>query len=160
MTSVTSPSLAPEPGAESPSVPSTVQWMPLESPHLPESAVTDSAASVTAVADAAADLEVIRDLLLKAYPDVVPDLVSGDSTTSLLASVEPAREAYARVLATIQANQPNPSSLASGHSTLSTPPQPPPAIPAGGGAPLPIDPDRLPASEKIRRGLASGRRPA
>lgn len=146
-----SPPSPPEPGVESPGVPSPDLPPSAESPPLPEADATDASAR------AATDLAVIRDLLLKAYPDVVPDLVSGDSTASLLASVEPAREAYARVLATIQANPP-PSRLVSGHSTPSTPP--PPAIPAGGGAPLPIDPDRLPASEKIRRGLASGRRPA
>lgn len=157
MTSLTSPSPQPplqELGAESPAVPPAVPPPPPELPLALESDVIDSATAMTAAADAAAsDLAVIRDLLLKAYPDVVPDLVNGDSTASLLASVEPAREAYARVLATIQTN---PSGWAPDHSTTSTPP----AIPAGGGAPLPIDPDRLPASEKIRRGLSAGKRPA
>jgi hypothetical protein len=99
-------------------------------------------------ATTAEDLLVIRDLLLKAYSDVVPDMVIGDSTASLLASIERAREAYAQVLARIEANS---IPIRSEGSS-------PPAIPAGGGLPLPIDPDRLPASEKIRRGLSSGRR--
>lgn len=99
-------------------------------------------------ATTAEDLLVIRDLLLKAYSDVVPDMVIGDSTASLLASIERARDAYAQVLARIEANS---IPIRSEESS-------PPAIPAGGGLPLPIDPDRLPASEKIRRGLSSGRR--
>ncbi|MGI8406874.1 MAG: hypothetical protein ACR2OE_19280 [Thermomicrobiales bacterium] len=153
MTSLTSPSSPQEPDDEFPVVPPTLPSIlpePSRSPESDAAVIDDLPSSATAVAD----LAVIRDLLLKAYPDVVPDLVSGDSTVSLLASVEPAREAYARVLATIQTN---PSGLASGPSIPSTPP---PAIPAGGGAPLPIDPDRLPASEKIWRGLSAGRRPA
>lgn len=35
------------------------------------------------------------------------------------------------------------------------PPPSAPAVPAGGDRPAPVDPERLPASEKIRRGLAS-----
>lgn len=92
------------------------------------------------------DLTAIRDVVLRAYPDVVPDLVRGDSTAALLASVEPARAAYARIRATIQTD--------STHGAANTPM---PTIPAGGGAPLPVDPDRLPSSEKIRRGLITGR---
>jgi len=92
------------------------------------------------------DLTALRDVVLKAYPDVVPDLVRGDSTAALLASVEPARAAYARIRATIQADT----------APVATN-TPMPAIPAGGGAPLPVDPDRLPSSEKIRRGLITGR---
>lgn len=112
MTSLTSPQPPlQELGAESPAVPPAVPPPPPELPLALESDVIDSATAMTAAADAAAsDLAVIRDLLLKAYPDVVPDLVNGDSTASLLASVEPAREAYARVLATIQTN---PSGLGS-----------------------------------------------
>ncbi|HWV34227.1 MAG TPA: hypothetical protein VNZ55_01265 [Thermomicrobiales bacterium] len=93
------------------------------------------------------ELTAIRDVVLKAYPDVVPDLVRGDSAAALLASVEPARAAYARIQATIQANI--------APVVANTPPMP--TIPAGGGAPLPVDPDRLPPSEKIRRGLVTGR---
>ena len=41
-----------------------------------------------------ADLGKVRELVLRAHPDVVPDLVAGSSVDELLASVEPARSAY------------------------------------------------------------------
>ena len=40
------------------------------------------------------DLDAVRDLVLRAHPDVVPELVAGDSVAALLASVEPVRSAY------------------------------------------------------------------
>lgn len=86
------------------------------------------------------DLPAVRALILAAYPDVVPDLVAGTTVADLLASVEGARAAYAAVVARIGPTGEGPAG-------------PPVAIPGGGGAPLPVDPDRLPASEKIRRGL-------
>ena len=45
----------------------------------------------------ATELERVRDLVLQAHPDVVPDLVRGDSLDALLASVEPARTAYQQI---------------------------------------------------------------
>ncbi len=90
-------------------------------------------------AGAMADLDAVRELVLRAHRDVVPELVTGDSVAGILASVEPARAAYAR--------------LAEGWAG-SAPREVP--VPAGGGAPLPTDPSLLPASEKIRRGLAAG----
>ena len=44
-----------------------------------------------------ADLGKVRELVLKAHPDVVPDLVRGSSVDELIASVEPARGAYQRI---------------------------------------------------------------
>jgi hypothetical protein len=85
------------------------------------------------------DLDAIRELVLRAHPDVVPELVSGTSVAELLASVEPARSAYARLVDAIAVQRPVPEAT----------------VPAGGGAPIAIDPDRLPAAEKIRRGLAT-----
>jgi hypothetical protein len=102
--------------------------------------------------DAPDDLAVIRDLLCRVYPDAVPGLIAGETTADLLASVEPARAAarvaYERIQATTAPTYSPPASVVS-------PPSIP--VPAGGGAALPIDPDRLPASEKIRRGLARER---
>jgi hypothetical protein len=69
-------------------------------------------------------------------------LVQGATVADVLASVEPARAAYARVAATISA----PETTA-----------PPPAVPAGGGSAV-IDPGELPAAEKVRRGIANHRR--
>jgi hypothetical protein len=85
------------------------------------------------------DLDAVRELILRAHPDVVPELVTGDSVASMLASVEPARSAYERLTASWTERRP-----AAGTS-----------VPAGGGAPIAVDPDRLPAAEKIRRGLSA-----
>lgn len=81
------------------------------------------------------DVAAVRDLVLRANPDVVPELVTGATIADLIASVEPAREAYARLAASIAAARAS--------------------VPAGGGVPIAVDPDRLPAHEKIRRGLAT-----
>lgn len=45
-----------------------------------------------------ADLSRVRDLVLAANPDVVPEMIAGDSFDSLLASVEPAKAAYKRIV--------------------------------------------------------------
>jgi hypothetical protein len=89
------------------------------------------------------DIEAVRDVVLSAYPDCVPELVRGDTVAELLASVEPARAAYARVAATVPA-------------PVEMVPTPPP-VPAGGGGAV-IDPSDLPAAEKVRRGIANHRR--
>jgi hypothetical protein len=91
------------------------------------------------------DLSAVRTLILEAHPDVVPDLVTGSTVAELLASVEGARAAYAAVAGKLAAM--------TADDGLDGRPASPPMIPGGGGAPLPVDPDRLPASEKIRRGL-------
>ena len=43
------------------------------------------------------DLGKVRELVLKAHPEVVPDLIVGSSVDELIASVEPARTAYQRI---------------------------------------------------------------
>ena len=80
----------------------------------------------------------IRDLVLRAHPDVVPDLVQGDSIESLLASVEPARVAFALLAERIRADQPAPA----------------PTVPAGGATGPAVDPAQLPALKRIKRGLS------
>lgn len=89
------------------------------------------------------DIAAVRDVVLSAYPDCVPELVQGETVTELLASVEPARAAYARVAATMPA------------PAAETPA--PPVVPAGGGSAV-VDPGDLPAAEKVRRGIAVRRR--
>lgn len=97
------------------------------------------------------DIGAVRELVLKAHPDVVPELVTGTSVSELLSTIEPAQAAYARLLETVRSSQPHgPAPQRGSASTGSVP-----AVPAGGSAPVPIDPDRLPAAEKIRRGLQS-----
>lgn len=98
-----------------------------------QSPVEADATEVTAEGD----LEAIRALVLQAHPDVVPEMVVGDSVDALLASVESARSAYMRLA----------ESWTSSRGADVTP------VPAGGGSPMVVDPDRLPAAEKIRRGL-------
>jgi hypothetical protein len=88
------------------------------------------------------DLAALREALLRGYPETVPDLVTGTSVAALLASLEPAAEAYRRVVETVRAAEP----------------AAPPAVPAGNAAPIAIDPAALPSTEKIRRGLAGRRR--
>jgi hypothetical protein len=90
--------------------------------------------------DPATDLAAVRELVLRAHPDVVPELVTGETIAGLIASVEPARAAYARLTESLSIAQ-------------EAPPASP--VPAGGSAPIAVDPDRLPAAEKIRRGLAT-----
>lgn len=86
-----------------------------------------------------AQLDAIRELVLRAHPDVVPELIAGTTIAEMLASVTPARAAWQRLA-----------------ERIGTPPAIPP-VPAGGEKPVAIDPERLSASEKIRRGLARGR---
>lgn len=84
------------------------------------------------------ELAGVRELVLRAHADAVPELVTGATVAELLASVEPARAAYARIAERLAPAEPAA-----------------PSVPAGGAGPVPVDPDRLPAPEKIRRGLAS-----
>ncbi len=87
-------------------------------------------------------LQRVRDLVLQAHREVVPELVVGASLTELLASIEPARAAYANLATRIEADRlPEPQA-----ATV-------PLVPAGGTGPAPLDLDRMPASEKLRRGI-------
>lgn len=87
-------------------------------------------------------LALVRELARKAHPDAVPELIDGEDAAAIAASIEPARAAFARLKAQLASEQPGPAA---------------PKVPAGGNAPA-VDPDRLPAAEKIRRGLLATRR--
>ena len=50
-------------------------------------------------------LQRVRDLVLQAHREVVPELVVGASLTELLASIEPARAAYANLATRIEADR-------------------------------------------------------
>jgi hypothetical protein len=92
----------------------------------------------TPVAPMTDDLAAVRELIVRTHADAVPELIDGATIGELLASIEPAREAFARIAA------------------LSAPPgQTVPAVPAGGAHPAPIDPKSLSPAEKIRRGLGA-----
>jgi hypothetical protein len=108
-----------------------------------------------------AELAKVRELVLKANPDVVPDLVRGNSVDELLASVEPARGAYQRIAeqvrgqaaSTTVTTEPGATVNAQGETTVVVQP---PTVPAGGAGNV-IDPASIPPTEKIRRGLAAER---
>ncbi len=91
------------------------------------------------------ELARLREALLTAYPETVAELVAGGSVGELLESLERAGAAYRTVAAAVAAGRAESAGSAGA----------PPAVPAGDGRPLALDPDRLPTVEKIRRGLAS-----
>jgi len=78
-------------------------------------------------------LTAVRDLVLHAHPNIVPELVTGDTLEDLLASIEPARAAYTRLADRLPAL--------------------PPTVPAGASTPATLDPERIPAALKIQLGL-------
>lgn len=84
----------------------------------------------------ATDLDQVRELILASHPDIVPELVQGNSISDLVGSIDSAKQAYSRIAASV------PKAV---------------TIPAGGNAPVTFDADALPTSEKIRRGLAAQR---
>lgn len=90
----------------------------------------------------AEDLAAVRELALRAYPETVPELVGGESVAAVMNSLQPAAAAYQRIAEGVVARAPTPAA---------------PAVPAGSSPPVSVDPERLPAVEKIRRGLAARR---
>ena len=102
----------------------------------------------------AAELGRVRDLVLQAHPDVVPDLVRGASLDELLASVEPARSAYQQVAERVRGSH----AVAHAASDVSAPVTTvsPPSVPAGGTATV-VDPGTLSPTTKIARALADRR---
>ena len=89
------------------------------------------------------ELTALRDALLRAYPRAVPELVRGASVGELLESLDPAMAAWERVAAAVSVAVPGQGVGA----------ERPPVVPAGNAPAAAVDPDRLPATEKIRRGL-------
>src|SRR5215204_1790280 len=63
----------------------------------PAPLIADRQGNPTGADGPIADLSKVRELVLKAHPDVVPDLIAGGSVDELIASVEPARSAYQRI---------------------------------------------------------------
>jgi hypothetical protein len=89
------------------------------------------------------ELARVREVVLRAHPDVVPELVQGATLDELLGSVEPAQAAFAAVSERVKPADP-----------VAAPPVAPPAVPAGAGTAA-IDPGTLPAHELIRRGIVT-----
>jgi hypothetical protein len=92
------------------------------------------------------DLTAVREVVLRAHPDAVPELIAGTTIAEMLASVEPARAAYARIVASAQTDE---------VADVERPETP--HVPAGDAPAYLVDPDQLPPVEKIRRGLARQR---
>jgi hypothetical protein len=90
------------------------------------------------------DLTLVRELILEAHRDVIPELIAGGTIEQLLASIPPARDAFSRVSERLASNQPS-------HPTATMP------IPAGSHVRTPaINADHLSPATKIRMGLGSG----
>lgn len=86
----------------------------------------------------AAELAIIRDLTIRANPDAVPELITGDSVTEIAASVETAKAAYSRLTEQLRAQRG-------------------PTVPAG-GAPAPtVDISTLSPAQLIQRAVAQRR---
>jgi hypothetical protein len=113
------------------------------------------------------DLGKVRELVLKAHPDVVPDLVRGGSVDELIASVEPARSAYQRVADQVRGSsvrgssaettvtaEPGATVNAEGSTTVVVQP---PVVPAGGASNV-VDPAELAPTTKIAQALAARKR--
>ncbi len=78
-------------------------------------------------------LEAVRALVLKAHPDIVPELVAGETIEDLIASISPATDAYARLTEGLRPSAPS--------------------VPAGASTSAPLDADRLSPTVKIQVGL-------
>lgn len=89
-----------------------------------------------------ASLPALRDLIARAYPDAVPELIQGDSLDEMLASLPAAQAAWARV------------AEAAASASSAPPPDP---VPAGSAVrSTQLDVSALSPLAKIRHGLASG----
>jgi hypothetical protein len=126
----------------------------------PEPPIADSPQPVLA-----GDLSKVRELVLKAHPDIVPDLVAGSSVDELIASVEPARTAYQRIADQVREarSREGEQIVAAGSSReerddSSTPlAVQPPVVPAGGGSNV-AEPGDLGPTTKIAQALAARKR--
>lgn len=94
----------------------------------------------------AEELAAVREVVLRAYPETVPELVGGATVAEVLGSVEAAAAAYLRIAEGVAARA---SGTAPGPTA--------PVVPAGSAPPVGVDPERLPPVEKIRRGLEQRR---
>jgi hypothetical protein len=113
-----------------------------------------------------ADLGKVRELVLKAHPDVVPDLVVGSSVDELIASVEPARTAYQRIADQVRmtgsgVGGPLPLAESEVSSDVRRPTSDPiavqpPVVPAGGATNV-AEPGDLGPTTKIAQALAARR---
>jgi hypothetical protein len=114
----------------------------------PAVVVTETAAVAAVSAD---ELSKVRELVLKAHPEVVPELVRGGSIDELIASVTPAQGAYQQIAERVRAGN---TTVATTETTTVTTPVVPPVVPAGGTAVV-VDPAVLGPTTKIALALAA-----
>lgn len=126
---------------------------PVENEPAGASANAETSSEPAAVDNPKLDLAKIRDLILLAHEDVVPELVTGETFEELLASIEPARQAFQQVADRIvrSSSGANPAAAPKATGTAMTGP-----IPAGQpGRAATHDPQaaNLNPSAKIAEGL-------
>lgn len=114
-------------------------------------AVTSAAQAPTIIhALTSEDLAAARDLVIKANPNAIPEMVAGTTLAELTASAERATAAYERIVSNI-------GSVAAGSASSTASPADqaaiPPVVPAGGAAQVTIT--DLPPAELIKRGLSA-----
>ena len=102
---------------------------------------------------AGTDLNKVRELVLRAHPDVVPDLIAGSSVDELIASVEPARTAYQRIADQVRESRSREVEVSRSRERADQPP----VVPAGGAAAV-VDPGDLAPTSKIAQALAARKR--
>lgn len=106
----------------------------------PDAATLPDTPEAPGVPDAPDELALARELVLRAHPEVVEELIGGNSLAELLASVPAAEAAFARVAATTRA-------AATREATT-------PAVPGGGAVrSAGVNVDGLGPLAKIRAGL-------
>ncbi len=112
----------------------------IEQDALPDSGGAETSETTTAPSHHQ-DIDSVRDLILGAFSDLVPELVGGSTVGELIASVDVARKAFAAVSHQIKSAPANPISVPSG-------------APGRGQTPAPVD---LSPSAKIAEGLRQRR---
>lgn len=113
-----------------------------------ESAVSEGGDPETPSTD-----ERIRETILAAHPDVIPEMVTGNSWAEMLDSVPAAQEAYARVAAQLSGGASSADGASSAASSaVSAQPQPP-SVPAGDPGTPAVNYDELSPAALISLGV-------
>ena len=111
---------------------------------------TQTESPTYSTAQAVDDISALRDKIAAMTPNIIPELLTGNSIAELTASLESSRAIFERYMGTPAA----PAAVEVTQVTATKDPEPaPPAVPSG-GASFTDDIDKLPATELIRRGLA------
>lgn len=124
-----------------------------------EPAATDGDAAsgdASSVADAVAQkplTEQIRETILKAHPNVIEELVTGDSWQEMLASVPIAEAAYERVAAQLAGAGTNANGDDQAARAASIAQEQPPKVPAGDSGTSTVNIDALSPESKIALGV-------